>query len=93
MIFTGLDVGFTPVFGGIRGKVAIYNENLRAIAARYDCVVADQWSLARDPGQRMWAPDRLHSHPLGHHTIARMVLDALNVENDLEPMSPSRCRT
>ena len=24
----------------------------------------------------------------GHHTIARMVLDALNVENDLEPFAP-----
>ena len=33
----------------------------------------------------MWAPDRLHFSPVGHQTIARMVLRALNVENDLEP--------
>ena len=38
--------------------------------------------------QRMWSPDRLHLNSLGHHTVARMVLDALNVENDLEPMKP-----
>ncbi|WP_395243131.1 SGNH/GDSL hydrolase family protein [Agromyces sp. MMS24-K17] len=88
VIFTGVDVGFSPVFRGIRGKVAIYNENLRAIASKYDCVVADQWALAAIQDQRMWAPDRLHLNSLGHHTVARMVLDALNVENDLEPLKP-----
>ena len=84
-MFTGADVGFSPVFRGIRGKVAIYNENLRAIAQKHDCVVADLWALTEIQDQRMWAPDRLHLNPLGHHTVARMVLEALNVENDLEP--------
>ncbi|MCI2958626.1 SGNH/GDSL hydrolase family protein [Agromyces atrinae] len=88
VLFTGVDVGFSPVFRSIRGKVAIYNENLRAIATKYDCIVADQWSLAEIQDQRMWAPDRLHLNALGHHTVARMVLQALNVENDLEPMQP-----
>ncbi|WP_308796253.1 SGNH/GDSL hydrolase family protein [Agromyces silvae] len=88
VIFTGVDVGFSPVFRGIRGKVAIYNENLRAIAAKFDCIVADQWALTDIQDQRFWAPDRLHLNALGHHTVARMVLDALNVENDLEPMKP-----
>ena len=54
MIFTGVDVGFSPVFRGIRGKVAIYNENLRAIAQKHDCIVADQWALAEIQDQRMW---------------------------------------
>jgi lysophospholipase L1-like esterase len=45
VVFTGVDVGFSPVFRGIRGKVAIYNENVRAVAARHDCIVADQWAL------------------------------------------------
>jgi len=88
VIFTGVDVGFSPVFRGIRGKVAIYNENLRTIAKRYDCIVADQWALTEVQDQRMWSPDRLHLNSLGHHTVARMVLAALNVENDLEPMKP-----
>ncbi|HEX6367035.1 MAG TPA: SGNH/GDSL hydrolase family protein [Agromyces sp.] len=88
VLFTGVDVGFSPVFRGIRGKVAIYNENLRAIARKYDCIVADQWALAEIQDPRMWAPDRLHLNALGHHTVARMVLAALNVENDLEPMKP-----
>jgi lysophospholipase L1-like esterase len=88
VVFTGVDVGFSSVFRSIRGKVAIYNENIRAIAQRYDCIVADQWSLTEIQDQRMWAPDRLHLAPLGHHTVARMVLAALNVDNDLQPMEP-----
>src|SRR5690606_34889503 len=30
VVFTGVDVGFSPVFRRLRGKVAIYNENVRA---------------------------------------------------------------
>jgi lysophospholipase L1-like esterase len=88
VIFTGADVGFSPVFRNIRGKVAIYNENIRAIAARHDCIVADMWSLTALQDVRMWAPDRLHLNSLGHHTVARMVLEALNVESDLQPLEP-----
>nr|WP_091187404.1 SGNH/GDSL hydrolase family protein [Microbacterium humi] len=88
VVFTGVDVGFSPVFRGIRGKVAIYNENIRAIADAYDCIVADQWALKPIQDARMFAPDRLHLNALGHHEVARMVLAALNVPNDLEPMKP-----
>ncbi len=88
VMFNGPDVGMTPVLGRVRGKVAIYNENLRAVAQRHDAIVADMWALRelRDP--RMWAPDRLHFSPIGHHRIAIMVLDALNVEHDLVPDAP-----
>ena len=88
VLFTGADVGFSPVFRGIRGKVAIYNEHLRAIAVRYDCIVVDLWSLSEIQDARMWAPDRLHLNALGHHTVARFVLSALNVANALEPSEP-----
>jgi lysophospholipase L1-like esterase len=88
VLFNGPDIGMTPVLGRVRGKVAIYNENLRAIASRHDLVVADMWALRELKDPRMWAPDRLHFSPIGHNTIARMVLDALGVENDLEPYSP-----
>jgi len=88
VMFNGPDIGMTPVLRRVRGKVAIYNENLRAIAARHDAVVADMWALRELSDPRMWAPDRLHFSPLGHHTIARMVLGSLNVENDLEPYKP-----
>jgi lysophospholipase L1-like esterase len=88
VIFTGIDTNFTPVFRGIRGKVAIYNENLRAIAEKYDCIVADQWALKEVQDLRFFDDDRLHYNQLGHHEIARMVLRTLNVSNDLQPMQP-----
>jgi len=88
VLFNGPDIGMTPVLGRLRGKVAIYNENLRAVAVRHDLIVADMWALTelRDP--RMWAADRLHFSPTGHHTVARMVLDSLGVTHELEPFSP-----
>lgn len=88
VVFTGADVRFSPVLRGLRGKVAIYNENIRAVAVAHDCIVADLWSLTEIQDARMWAPDRLHLNPLGHHTVARMVLDVLNVPNTLEPLLP-----
>ncbi|WP_243075075.1 SGNH/GDSL hydrolase family protein [Microbacterium sp. SS28] len=88
VVFTAIDTNFTPVFRGIRGRVAIYNENIRAIADRYDCIVADQWGLREVQDMRFFDDDRLHYNRLGHHEVARMVLRALNVPNDLQPMQP-----
>jgi len=88
VVFTGIDTSFTPVFRGIRGRVAIYNENIRAIADRYDCIVADQWALKEVQDMRFFDDDRLHYNALGHHEVARMVLRTLNVPNDLQPMQP-----
>jgi lysophospholipase L1-like esterase len=88
VLFNGPDIGTTPVLGRHRGKVAVYNENVRGIAQRNGAVVADMWSLRELKDPRMWAPDRLHFSEVGHHTIARMVLAALEVENDLEPYAP-----
>jgi lysophospholipase L1-like esterase len=88
VVFTGIDVGWQPVFRSMRGKIAIYNENLRSIADRYDCVVADQWALKEIQDPRFFDADRLHLNSLGHHEVARMVLRALNVPNELTPMQP-----
>ncbi|UPO77721.1 SGNH/GDSL hydrolase family protein [Arthrobacter sp. Helios] len=85
VLFTGPDIGATPVLGSVRGRVAIYNENLRTVAARHDAVLADMWALRELSNPQMWAPDRLHFSPLGHHTIAAMVLDTLGVDHSLEP--------
>ncbi len=88
VLFTGIDTSFSPVFRTFRGKIAIYNENVRTIAERYDCIVADQWALKEIQDSRFFADDRLHNNALGHHEIARMVLRALNVPNDLHAMQP-----
>lgn len=88
VLFTGPDLGSTPVIGSVRGRVAIYNENLRTVAARHDAVIADMWALRQLSNREMWAPDRLHFSPLGHHTIAAMVLETLAVPHTLQPLEP-----
>jgi lysophospholipase L1-like esterase len=88
LLFTGPDVGTTPVLGMVRGKTAVYNEHLHAIALKHGALVTDLWALRvlRDP--RMWAPDRLHHSPLGHATVAAAVLDTLGVPHALGASVP-----
>jgi lysophospholipase L1-like esterase len=88
VMFTGPDIGMTPVLRRLRGKLAIYNENLRAVAARHGALVVDMWALRELQDARMWDKDRLHFSPLGHHTIARAVLTTLNIDHGLEPSRP-----
>ncbi|MET4902428.1 SGNH/GDSL hydrolase family protein [Paenarthrobacter sp. CC6] len=88
VLFTGPDWGATPVLGRTRGKVAVFNENIRVVAARHDAVIADLWALRQLTDPRMWDPDRLHFSPLGQHIIAIMVLESLNVPHSLEPLAP-----
>ncbi len=85
VLFTGPDLGFSPFFWAMRGKIAIYNENLRSVAARHGCQIVDLWSLTAIQDAGMWAPDRLHFNPLDYHTIARSVLSTLGVENSSQP--------
>jgi len=62
VLFNGPDTG-SSVLSRIRSKVAIYNENLRTVAARHDAVIADMWSLRQLSDPQMWDQDRLH--PIG----------------------------
>lgn len=88
VLFAGPDWGATPVFSQIRGKVAIYNENLHTVAARHGAIMVDLWFLRELSSPGMWDRDRLHFSPLGHHTIAAAVLNALNVPHTLKPLEP-----
>jgi hypothetical protein len=88
VLFAGPDWGATPVLSQIRGKVAIFNENLHTVAARHDAVMVDLWFLRELSSPGMWDPDRLHFSPLGHHTIAAAVLTALGVPHTLVPLEP-----
>jgi lysophospholipase L1-like esterase len=88
VLFAGPDWGATPVFSKIRGKVAIFNENLHVVAARHEAVMVDLWCVRDLTRPGMWDPDRLHFSPLGHHTIALAVLDALSVPHTLQRLQP-----
>lgn len=88
VLFTGPDWRSTPVLGHNRTKIAVFNENIRSIASRHNAVVADLWGLRTLKDPRMWDQDRLHLSPLGHHTVAMMVLDTLGVPHRLRPLEP-----
>jgi lysophospholipase L1-like esterase len=79
MIFTGFDVGATPVLRLARGRIAVYNEHLRGIAARHDCALVDLWSLSALRDRRAFADDRLHLSSEGHERVARLAGRALGL--------------
>jgi hypothetical protein len=89
VVFTGVDVGWSGTFKSIRGRVAIYNEDVHRIAQRHGALVADQWALTEIQDTRMWSEDRLHMSPLGHQVVARLVLRTLGVPNDLAVEEPA----
>lgn len=79
LLFTGMDPHDVPVLRRLRGRIAVYNMHLRAIADRCDCRVVDMWAMAalRDP--RAWSEDRLHLSPEGHRRMALRVCEVLGV--------------
>jgi lysophospholipase L1-like esterase len=79
LIFTGFDVGATPVLRLARGKIAIYNEHLRVIAARHGADLVDLWSLDSLRDRRAFSEDRLHLSAEGHERVARLVARTLGV--------------
>ena len=88
IIFAGPDSGRSTVLGQFRTKIAIFNENMRSIAEHHDALIADLWAMTELHDPRMWSADRLHPSSLGHHAVAGMVLNALNVPHTLVPNVP-----
>ncbi|RSN24542.1 SGNH hydrolase [Amycolatopsis sp. WAC 04169] len=85
ILFTGVDGVEDALFRTIRGRVAIYNEHVRGIAARHGALLVDMWAMRQLRDRRLWAPDRLHLNSLGHNEIAIAVLDALGEPHKLTP--------
>src|SRR5690625_6749100 len=73
-------VGNTPVFNLIRGRVAVYNENIRAIARRHHTAVADLWAM------RSLTRSEEHTSELQSrgHLVCRLLLENKNTEIDPE---------
>lgn len=88
VIFAGPDSGRSTIMGQFRTKIAIFNENMRSIAEHHDAIIADLWAMTELHDPRMWGPDRLHPSAMGHHAVAAMVLETLNVPRSLLPLTP-----
>lgn len=100
VLFTGFDLGWAPVFGRLRGRVAVYNELVREVADEVGATLVDFWRMREYRDPRMWDVDRIHMSSLGHRHMAVAVLDALGVAHELSldplptmpPISPRERR-
>lgn len=91
VVFTGPDPRKQPVVRRVRGKVAIYNAHLRAIADRHGAMIVDLWAMPVLVDLRSWSDDRLHFSTEGHRRIALRTAEVLGVpvaEDWREPLPP-----
>lgn len=91
VVFAGPDPKAQPVVRRVRGKVAIYNGHLRAIADRHGARLVDLWAMQVMLDQRAWSDDRLHFSTEGHQRIALRTAEVLGIpvaEDWREPWPP-----
>lgn len=81
MAFTAPDLGPKPLFRGLRGRAAIYNELLRSITDDLGIGLIDFWRFDEFRDSRLWDHDRVHLSALGHEVMAARVFDTLPTAN------------
>ncbi len=83
LLFTGFDVALTPLVAPLRRRNWEFNDAVRLIAARHDCLLVDYWSFEEFSRPEYWGSDRLHMTALGHRQLARRVLEELGVPHTI----------
>jgi lysophospholipase L1-like esterase len=79
VIFTGPDPKPQPLVRRVRGRVAIYNGHVRAIADRHGATLVDLWAMDVLRDRRAWSEDRLHFSTEGHRRIALRTAEVLGL--------------
>ena len=79
LLATGVDTRATPLLRRARGKIAVFNADIWAIATRTGAAVLDQWSAGWLQDPRLWDADRIHLTPEGHRRTALAAATALGV--------------
>jgi lysophospholipase L1-like esterase len=79
LLFTGFDPGGFPLIRLVRDKAAAYNDRLRMIARRHDCLHVDLWTMSVLADRRDWCADRLHLAPDGHRRVALRACEVVGV--------------
>ncbi len=82
LLGTGMDSADSPLIRLTRGRVAVLNSHLWSIAQRRGAFMLDLWGMRALQDWNMWAEDRIHLTPQGHHRIAQGALVALGQEPD-----------
>lgn len=70
------------LLSAVRGRMALYNAHIWTIARLHGAFVLDQWGLRALADRRMWAHDRIHLSPEGHHRLSQGALAALGLALD-----------
>src|SRR5215469_15917103 len=66
LMFTGFDPVAMPVLRLLRGRIAAYDMNIRAVADARGCDLVDMWSMRFLRDLRAWSPDRFHQSDESH---------------------------
>jgi len=82
LLFTGPDTKQMSLMSILRGKVAIYNTHLWAMASRNGATIVDLWAMDPLHDRRAWSDDRLHFTPDAHRRIALRAAEVLGVATD-----------
>lgn len=82
LIGTGMDPVDLPIVRRTRRKVALYNSHIWSIAKDQGAAVVDLWGLRALRHPHMWAEDKIHLSPQGHHRVAQAALYALGLQPD-----------
>jgi lysophospholipase L1-like esterase len=88
VVFAGFDTGKVPVLSTLRGRIATFNELIRAVADRHACRLVDLWAMAPLSDPRSWGPDRLHLTPDAHRRVALRTCEVLGVPVDQDWREP-----
>lgn len=88
LLFTGPDTKQVSVVSWLRGKIAIYNEDLRASAERHGARVVDLWAMDVLCDPRAWSEDRLHFTSEAHRRIALRAAEMLGVRSEEDWREP-----
>jgi lysophospholipase L1-like esterase len=83
VLFTGFDVKVSALLEPLKKRNNFYNQQVRAIAAKYEAVLVDYWCLDAFHDRRMWDSDRLHMSKAGHKYLTGQVLDQLGVPHKI----------
>lgn len=88
LIFTGPDLREVSVVNRMRGRVALYNAHLHAIAQKYGTRMVDLWAMESLKDPRAFDVDRLHFGAEAHRRIALRVAEELGVETSEDWRAP-----
>jgi lysophospholipase L1-like esterase len=90
LLWTAFAARKSALFKPLRGRFALYNEDVREIADRHGARVVDYWRMSEYDDWGYWDVDRLHMATPGHQLMATKVLEVLGLSHDLPAPTPLR---